>query len=202
MYRIAIAVALLIGTIALTYRRYGWTPEDALKFAPLIIAMIAFLAAVAAFSSLYMTMIIARRRAAIDFFLKTEMDKTLIDYYDDFKAIAPKLKSSSFPMADFAGPPEKRTDEYKKVRAFLNVCELIAVGVKQKVLSERVSYFYWGDVLPRTFRDAKNLIDYIRKDDSDGSEYTYLDLEKLSEKWRKREARHKAMKSCLPYWSG
>jgi hypothetical protein len=147
-----------------------------------------------------MNVLVARRRAAIDFFLKTEMDKTMIELYDAFKASAPKLKSPQTSMADFTGPPENRTDQYKQVRAFLNICELIAVGVREKVLSDRVSYYYWGDVLPRTFRDAKHLIDHIRSDDSDGSEYTYVDLEKLSKKWRAREARHKVIRSFWPSW--
>jgi hypothetical protein len=34
---------------------------------------------------------IARRRASIDFFLKTEMDKTVIDLYNKFKANAPLI---------------------------------------------------------------------------------------------------------------
>jgi hypothetical protein len=200
MWRIFVVVVAVIGAVLFAWRRYGWTPDDALKYAPLIIATIAFLAAVAAFSSLYATMIIARRRAAVDFFLKTEMDKVVIEFYDEFKTCAPKLRSPSTSLAEFTGPPENRTEPYKKVRAFLNICELIAVGVSERVLSDRVSYAYWGDVIPRSFRDAKHLIDYIRNDDSDGSEYTYLDLERLSKRWEAREARHKVLRMFLPYW--
>ena len=53
---------------------------------------------------MWVQMHIARRRASIDFFLKTEMDKTVIDLYNKCKANAPLIAfvpdpSNWFPSA-------------------------------------------------------------------------------------------------------
>jgi hypothetical protein len=70
----------------------------------------------------------------------------------------------------------------------LNICELIAVGIK-RTFSESVSYAYWGDVIPQSYRTAQHLITVIRNTPEEGSRYTYEDLEKLAEKWSKKEAK-------------
>src|SRR6266446_1306544 len=58
--------------------------------------------------------------------------------------------------------------------AFLNICELIAVGIKKRAFSKSVSKAYWGDVIPKSYRDAKQLIDDIRRTPEEGSRYTYI----------------------------
>lgn len=126
---------------------------------------------------------IARRRAAIDFFLKTEMDAGIIELYRKFKKSVPTLASVQS-MASFT-----KTKKYHDIRAFLSICELIAVGVNEKAFSERVSLLYWGDVLPQTYRDAKPLIDYVRKILGEGTENTCIELEKLCTKWAKKKKR-------------
>ncbi|HZQ13668.1 MAG TPA: DUF4760 domain-containing protein [Pseudolabrys sp.] len=151
--------------------------ETAAKFAPLATAIVAVVAAIIAFLAILTQRDIARRRAAIDFFLKTEMDQTLIDLYNDFKKIAPTILSHPS-MSDFA-----KTAGYQKVRAFLNVCELISVGINQGAFSKRVSYAYWGDVLPNSYKATLPLIKYVRESGDDGSAATYVDLEKICKKW-------------------
>ncbi len=151
--------------------------ETAAKFAPLATATIALAAAIIAFFAIRAQRDIARRRAAIDFFLKTEMDKTIIDLYNDFKRIAPSIVSLPS-VPDFA-----KTDDCSKVRAFLNICELIAVGINEGAFSERVSYQYWGDVLPNAYKTGLPLIKYVRESGDDGSAATYIDLEKICKKW-------------------
>jgi Domain of unknown function (DUF4760) len=118
---------------------------------------------------------VARRRAAIDFFLKTEMDETVIDWYSKFKEKAASITSK--PDTE----PGRR--DYEDIRAFLSICELIAVGVNRGVFSKRVSYAYWGDVIPNSYQTAKELIKYIRNTPGEGSRHTYVDLEKLAKRW-------------------
>jgi hypothetical protein len=120
---------------------------------------------------------IARRRAAIDFFLKTELDADTVKLYKLFKDTAPQFTSWAA-MSNF-------TDQvgYHRVRAFLNICELIAVGIRHKAFSKKVSKAYWGDVLPDSYRQAKPLIERIRETPGEGTKYTYSDLEWLCEKW-------------------
>jgi hypothetical protein len=67
------------------------------KLAPIFTAIIALVAAVIALGAIRAQMYIARRRASIDFFLKTEYDPTAIEVYKKFKQHAPLVASSPTP---------------------------------------------------------------------------------------------------------
>jgi len=54
--------------------------ETIAKLAPIGTALIVLIAAIVALGSMWVQMHIARRRASIDFFLKAEMDTTVIVY--------------------------------------------------------------------------------------------------------------------------
>ena len=155
------------------------------ELAPIITAVIALLAALIAVVSILNQRSIARRRAAIDFFLKTQMDATGIELYDDFRRIAPGLAAVTS-MESFVATPE-----HSRVRSFLNVCELISVAINENVFSERVAYAYWGDVVPWSFQAAEPLIQYVRQRPGGGTPATYRDLEKVARLWAGRNARRK-----------
>ena len=145
--------------------------EIAARLAPIATALIALGAAGIAWWAILEQRNIARRRAAIDFFLKTELDKTVIDLYNKFKKLAP-ITSSGRLVID---------QDHEDVRAWLNICEPIAVGVNYDAFSESVSQAYRGDVIPKTYQTAKELIDRVRT--GEGSRHTYVDLEELAKKW-------------------
>ena len=152
--------------------------EHAAKIAPLATAVIALVAAIIALIALFIQRDTARRRAVIDFFLKTEMDSNIIDAYNDFNDLVPQV------AAIISRPTlSKRDDDYKKLIKWLNICELIAVGVNLGAFSERVSYDYWGYVLPNAFREATLFIQYIRNTPALGGPATFSDLQKLCRKW-------------------
>jgi hypothetical protein len=153
--------------------------EAIAKIAPIGTALIALIAAMIALGAIWAQMHIARRRASIDFFLKTEMDKTVIDLYDKFKANAPSI-------AFVPDPSDLTRSDYDDIRDFLNICELIAVGVNKGAFSKSVSEAYWGDVIPEAYQTAKQLINNIRTTPGEGSRYTYVNLEKLAKRWAKR----------------
>jgi Domain of unknown function (DUF4760) len=153
--------------------------ETVAKLAPIFTAVIALGAAIIALGAMWVQMQIARRRASIDLFLKTEMDKTVIDRYDKFKANAPSI-------AFVPDPSDLTRSDYDDIRAFLNICELIAVGVNKGAFSKSVSEAYWGDVIPEAYQTAKELINNIRTTPGEGSRYTYVNLEKLAKRWAKR----------------
>jgi hypothetical protein len=70
---------------------------------------------------------VARQRAAIDFFIKTEMDRHLLDAYDEFWTGIDRM--SAVGVSDFYGSKDKDVRrDYFAVRKYLNVHELIAVG--------------------------------------------------------------------------
>jgi hypothetical protein len=158
--------------------------ETAAKFAPILTALIALGAAGIAWRAILEQRDIARRRAAIDFFLKTEVDDTAIRLYKKFKKEAPSMTSMpTIPQA---------WDDYRGFRAFLNICELIAVGIKGGAFSESISYAYWGDVIPESYQTAKQLINCIRNTPGEGSRYTYVELEELAKEWEEKEMIAKA----------
>jgi hypothetical protein len=101
--------------------------ETIAKIAPIGTALIALIAAMIALRAIWAQMHVARRRASIDFFLKTEIDKTVIDLYNKFKANAPSI-------AFVPGPLDLARSDYEDIRAFLDICELIAVGVNEGAL--------------------------------------------------------------------
>jgi len=157
----------------------------AAEFAPIVTAVIALLAALAAVVSIHDQRNIARRRTAIDFFLKTQMDATGIELYNDFRRIAPGIAAITS-MESFVATPE-----HSRVRSFLNVCELISVGINERVFSEEVAYAYWGDVLPWSYQAAEPLIQYVRQRQGEGTPSTYRDLERVAKMWAERNARRK-----------
>jgi len=103
----------------------------------------------------------------------------VIDLYNKFKANAPLI-------AFVPGPVDLTKSDYEDIRAFLNICELIAVGVNKGAFSKSVSEAYWGDVIPNAYQTAKQLINSIRNTPGEGSRYTYVNLEKLAKRWAKR----------------
>lgn len=152
--------------------------EEIAKLAPIATATIAATAAIIALWSLYVQRDTARRRAAIDFFLKTEMDEKVIEAFNKFNEAAPHVTAMiSRPTLDPNDP------NYIAIRRWLNICELIAVGVNLGAFSERVSIDYWGDVLPDAFRKSRLLINRIRVTPDHGSPRTLLELENLCRRW-------------------
>ncbi len=153
------------------------TFEDAAKYAPLATALIALAAATIGYLAIRAQRDIARRRASIDFFIKTEIDPHAIELYRRFRAAVPTMQA----LAE--RPDVERDEDFRDVRAYLDICELVAVGIKEKAFSDRISYAYWGDVLPRTLADGRPLIERIRQTAGEGTVQTYTELKLLCERW-------------------
>lgn len=166
-----------VGGLALT------TWEEAAKIAPLGTAIIAAGAATIALIAMHAQRDTAKRRAAVDFFLKTEMDEKIIGLYEKFEELAPR--SAKLVAQDGF---DKTNEDYKALRRWLNICELIAAGINQDAFSERISLDYWGDVLPGTYRHAKAFIEFVRQKEQTSE--SFLELEKLvaKRKWKPRPA--------------
>jgi hypothetical protein len=77
---------------------------------------------------------IARRRAAFDVFLKTETDEKMLTAYDNFHTGIIEMKKATS-VDDFC-TSEAMRPHYLWIRKYLNVHELIAVGIKEKVLDK------------------------------------------------------------------
>jgi hypothetical protein len=167
-------------------RSTGGPLDRILPYAPLIAATTAIIAGCIALAAIRTQKSIARKRGAIDFFLKTDMDKAMIDAHALFEsaviAFAEHLRDQNNTVETFC-----KTPEYKNVRAYLNIHELVAVGVKNKVFDETVCYNFWSDALIQHSREADRLIKHWSE--KEGGEASYLELRKLNVKWKKRTER-------------
>jgi hypothetical protein len=152
-------------------------------FAPIITATIAFSTACIAVWALRSQLDMARRRATIDFFVKTEMDEKLIDAYNEFRSELPNVE------AVVSRSVIKDTDEdYRRLIKWLNVCELLAVGIRLRAFSDTIAFDYWGYVIPDAYRKSLPFINRVRETPNLGAgPMSLCDLEHLSNEWAKRD---------------
>jgi Domain of unknown function (DUF4760) len=148
---------------------------QAASLAPLAIAFVGFCALCAALWSIGAQKRLARRRAAIDFFLKTEMDDKMLQAWDNYLIAVKELKNVSS-MKEF-----ELTEKYRHIRAYLNIHELLAVGIRNKVFDRRVCYDFWGDVLLNACNESQKVIEYVQC--IPNGKATYADLLKLRQRW-------------------
>ena len=142
--------------------------------APLGTLLFAALAFGVAFSTLNAQKRIARGRAAIDFFLKTEMDASMLEAYEKYKEAIEQLKnSSSIQMF-------KTTPAYDAIRTYLDINELMAIAVSKNVFSMQVCYNFWRNVLREIAEEAKPVIDDAQLEKLGANRYDgIIDLNKL-----------------------
>ena len=76
------------------------------------------------------------------------------------------------------------TTNYKDITSYLNIHELVAVGIKNKVFDHEVCYNFWSDALVRHTDKTRKLIEHEFA--TEGGLAAYLELRKLSIKWKKR----------------
>lgn len=76
------------------------------------------------------------------------------------------------------------TKEYDDIRDYLNVHELLAVGIHRNVLDDTVSFDFWHRELMRACTKTANLIAHIQT--LPGNQKTYVDLVALCQRWEDR----------------
>jgi len=152
--------------------------EHIAKIAPVGTALIALCALCIASYSLWVQRNIAQKRAAIDFFLKTEMDQTMLAAYQRYKVAVTELKSTPS-LEEF-----EKTEHYGALRSYLDVHELIAVGIHRRVFDGLVCYNFWCFELSSACGDCRSMIESEQR--KPGLAGRYVELVKLDEKWRKK----------------
>ena len=150
--------------------------EVLVKNAPIGTVVVALSALFVAMWSLLAQKGVARRRAAIDFFLKTEMDEKLLTAYDNYKSGVNALRESKDDFEAFC-----KTDNYRHVRNYLNVFELLAVGIENNTFDERICYVYWKGFVLDTMRETAKLIDHIRT--RDNADLYFRSFRQLHYRW-------------------
>ena len=155
------------------------TLEDSASIAQLIIAVIAVLAFGSAVYGILDQRSIARKRAALDLFVRTELDTAMVETYNKYNKAVESLRDDT-DIEEFS-----KTEEYRLVRSALNIHELVAVGIRDKVLDGEVCFDFWSDELMDAYRNCKRVIDHARLPPK-GTHFTYADLERLNDRWVRR----------------
>lgn len=159
---------------------------EAITYAPLATPVVAIaasiVAGVIAVYSIAAQRRIARRRAALDIFFKTELDKSLIDAYDAYHDSVKML--SGLPPMSYDQLKLEHSDHFRNVRAYLSIHELIAVGIKTKVLDEGVCYEFWGSELINGDKECKQVIKACQATNP----FMYCELEYFADRWRQQKA--------------
>lgn len=126
---------------------------------------------------------IARKRAAMDFFVKTEMDKhTLVAHKNYTKSVEVMRKhlQQKKPLKTFVN-----TDAYWSIREYLNLHELMGVGINQGVFDDDVCFDFWHGELRRAYQATEALIRYIQTQPDENK--TYIELVKVQACWAARK---------------
>jgi hypothetical protein len=77
------------------------------------------------------------------------------------------------------------TDPYWAIREYLNLHELMGVGINQGVFDDHVCFDFWHGELRRAYQATEALIQYIQS--QPGGNKTYVELVKVQERWAARE---------------
>jgi hypothetical protein len=157
-------------------------------------AVIACGAAIIAVISIRTQRDLARKRAAVDIFFKTEMDAGAVKILRDYEKALKELAKDPDVKKFYDSEDNIHLDN---MLSCLNIHELIAVGIHKEVFDEDVCFDFWSDELVLAYEVCSELIKYMREQDR--SIFSYADLEKLALKWKQRDAKatREAQKGAL-----
>jgi Domain of unknown function (DUF4760) len=147
-------------------------------------ALIAGGALIAAAVSIRSQREIARKPAAMDFFAKTEMDRDTLASHKKFTDAVAKLDThlkAGNPCSGFVSTPE-----YWHIRDYLNLHELMAVGVRNDVFDDQVCLNFWSRELSDAYRRTKPMIEHVQTKEVDEQD-TYIELVRLAKLWSERD---------------
>jgi hypothetical protein len=147
------------------------------KLAPIGTAAAAGIGACIAYRAIRAQRHIARGRAAIDFFLKTEMDHQMICAHERYRHAVGVLQKA-IDINEFADSKHGQA-----MRAYLNVHELMAVGIKSKAFDDRVCKEFWIVELGDAREDCNRYLRHLRTDPKE--KRTFTELEKLNSRWQR-----------------
>ena len=131
-----------------------------LPFVPYGTALIALGALATAIIAIITQTRVARRRAAIDFFLKTDLDHNMLEAHRDFRTAVKALKLHLAAGQTVKSFEETQEQTYRHILKYLNIHELVAVGIKNRVFDCNVCFNFWGDVLVQHANETAAVIDY------------------------------------------
>ena len=120
---------------------------------------------------------IARKRTTLDALSQKEWDRDYIDSKHTFN----KLRDHDDGLIKWAQIENRSSDETKIIRSTLNDYELIAVGIKEKVLDEELYKRWFRASFIKDWQQSKAFIMELRR--SENMPKAFCEFEWLAEKW-------------------
>jgi hypothetical protein len=122
--------------------------------------------------TIYTARVLQRKRAAIDFFIRTETDGHALSLWNDFEnSLATIGKNETNTISDDS-----------KIRAYLNIFELVACGIYAGILDEKICRSFIRDSVLNSYERSKGFVDAVRK--QPGGDDSYREFIKLAQKWK------------------
>lgn len=156
---------------------WGWIKANGPALSPAVVAVSVSIA----YFSLLTQRDLARKRAAIDFFLKTEIDQHSLLLWDAFRSALQALADASS-YEEFQNQNHK---ENGQIERYLNIFELVACGVKGKILDEGICKSYWRTIILDTYDKTDKMLRYIQS--KANAEENFQQFKWLAQRWQVRK---------------
>ena len=152
-------------------------PWYGLWITPGAILLSATVAGIFAYVSIRATHVIARRRATLDLIHQRELDTDYIKARREFI----KLRDAPNGLLQYANGDKRDAPEVAYVRTVLNGHELAAIGIKQKIIDEKLYRLGFESTVFKDWRKAKAFVEHLR--DVDHMPKAYIELQWLVRRW-------------------
>ncbi|WP_097175066.1 DUF4760 domain-containing protein [Stappia indica] len=123
---------------------------------------------------------IARRRASLDIVLSEQTDPRTINERTEFV----KLRDAGH-LSKWADPANTHTQESATLRAILNQYELVAIGIQQKTMDEKVYKGWCRTTLVKDWIACKALVMQLRENAKVAT--YYCEFERLAKRWATKD---------------
>jgi Domain of unknown function (DUF4760) len=120
---------------------------------------------------------IARKRATLDLILHIESDGDLLKARNDFITLKKGHERSNV----WGTEDKSDTDQAKTARTVLNINELVAVSIREKVIDEKVFRRWFNRAFISDYQSMTGYIEEVRKYKKNPA--IFKELEEISKKW-------------------
>jgi hypothetical protein len=90
-------------------------------------------------------------------FLKTEIDRQALDLWRDYIAALGIYRSAST-VESFVTANAKA---FNDICTYLSIYELVAIGIKNKLLDEQICFAFWHRIMTQDYDDVEKLLEYV-----------------------------------------
>ncbi len=134
------------------------------------------ISAISVISTILWNRILVRRRATLDMLLSEQTDKLFLEMRSEYLQAVNRND-----LATFAEPDKWYMPESFFLSSVLNRCDLVAIGISEGIIDERIFKRYWRAAFVRDWVRSKQSVHRrreIRKDPT-----LFVDFEQLARRW-------------------